>query len=310
VGTIVLAAFLVTTFRPLWRRLASRTNGTLSSLAMTSAILLVIVAPLAVMGILLTAKLVDLVAEVTTLWQRGELPATLGNLTPGGGSLPRLGDLYRELARAAPGLLASVGKVFFALSDATIKSFLFVLLLYGLFAHGRELAQWLERSSPFGERPTRELMNVFAGTGRGILVGVFLVVILHGIVATIGYLIVGIGRAAEFGALTAIAGIVPAIGTGLVWVPLAIVLFATGHAGQGIGVLVVGLAVGSIDNLLRPWLSKLGHVPLPTLALFLAFFGGVATFGPAGVLLGPLLFSLARSAVDLYVGAERDAPVS
>jgi predicted PurR-regulated permease PerM len=36
----------------------------------------------------------------------------------------------------------------------------------------------------------------------------------------------------------------------------------------------------------------------------------VTTFGAAGVLLGPLLFSLARSAVDLYVGAERDAPVS
>jgi predicted PurR-regulated permease PerM len=134
------------------------------------------------------------------------------------------------------------------------------------------------------------------------LVGVLLVVIIHGIVATIGYSIVGIGRAFELGALTAAAGLVPAIGTGLVWVPLAIVLLATGHVGQAIGVTVVGLIVGSADNLLRPWLSKLGNVPLPTLPLFVAFFGGITTLGPSGLLLGPLLFALAKATIEIWVG--------
>jgi predicted PurR-regulated permease PerM len=143
-------------------------------------------------------------------------------------------------------------------------------------------------------------MTTYADTGRGILVGVFAVVILHGIVASIGYAIIGIARAVELGALTAVAGMVPAVGTALVWVPLAIALAVTGHVQQAIFVVVVGLIVGSVDNLLRPWLSRLGRVPLATLPMFVAFFGGISTFGPSGILLGPLLFAWAKQAVDLY----------
>jgi predicted PurR-regulated permease PerM len=307
VGTVVLAAFVVTTFQPMWRRLAMKTSETLASLALTVSIIVVIVAPLVVFGVVLTSRLVDLINELMAMWQRGDLASALNTVFHQEVSLPRFGDLYREIARAAPSVLASVGKVFFALSNATIKAFLFVVLLYGLFAHGRAVSGWLERSSPLGERPTKKLMRVFAETGRGILAGVFLVMVLHGVVATVGYLIVGIGRAVELGTLTALAGLVPAIGTGLVWIPLALVLFVTGHVGQGIGVVIVGLIVGIADNVLRPWLSRLGKVPLPTLLLFVAFFGGLTAFGGAGVLLGPLLFALAKTAVDSYVEEEREA---
>ncbi len=304
VGTIVFAAFMVTTFQRPFRWLRAKMSASLASFVLTSSIVVVIVAPLALMGVLLTSRLVDLINQLLEMWQRGDLTEALSTLSHDQVSLPRLSDLYREIARAAPGVLASVGKVFFALSDTIIKSFLFILLLYGLFARGPAVVGWLERSSPFGQRPTRELMAVFADTGRGILAGVFLVIILHGVVATLGYLVVGIGRALEFGTLTALAGLVPGIGTGLVWIPLAAVLLVTGHVGQAIGVVVVGIVVGVADNVLRPWLSKLGRVPLPTVPLFIAFFGGVTTFGPSGVLLGPLLFALGKSAIDLYV-AER-----
>jgi predicted PurR-regulated permease PerM len=304
VGTVVFAGFMVTTFQPLFRWLRTKMIVPLASLLLTSSIVVVIVAPLVVMGVLLTSRLVDLINELLEMWQRGDVTSALSALSHDQVSVPRVSDLYREIARAAPGVLASVGKVFFALSDMVIKSFLFILLLYGLFARGPALVSWVERSSPIGERPTRELMTVFADTGRGILAGVFLVILLHGVVATIGYLIVGIGRALELGTLTALAGLVPGIGTGLVWIPLAIVLLVTGHVGQSIGVVVVGIVVGVVDNVMRPWLSKLGKVPLPTLPLFIAFFGGVTTFGPAGVLLGPLVFALAKAAIDLYV-AER-----
>jgi predicted PurR-regulated permease PerM len=135
-------------------------------------------------------------------------------------------------------------------------------------------------------------------------------------VATAGYAIVGIGHPFELGAMTAMAGLLPAIGTGLVWVPLAAVLALAGHVGQGLGVVVVGIIVGSVDNVMRPWLSRLGRVPLPTLVLFVAFFSGLAAFGAAGVLLGPLLFAWGKGAAELYAeardarGPEAEPPVS
>jgi predicted PurR-regulated permease PerM len=299
-GTVVFASWLVTTFYPLFARLAPKLGSALASLAMTVVILLSIVAPLVVTGIILTSRLVDLVGQVVALWQSGNLRSAGGALIEQQGGKVGLGDLYREAARAVPTLLVGVGKIFSILSDAGIKSFLFVLLVYGLFGRGRTVQAWISRASPLGEKATRELMSTYAETGRGILVGVFAVVIVHGIVASTGYAIIGIARAVELGALTAVAGMVPAIGTALVWVPLTVVLAVSGHVKQAVFVLIVGLIVGSVDNLLRPVLSRLGRVPLTTLPMFVAFFAGVATFGASGVLLGPLLFALARKAIELW----------
>ena len=256
-------------------------------------------APLLLTAIVLSSRLIDLVGQVVAPWQSGNYKAMAGSLLQEQGAT-KLGDLYREVARATPALLAGVGKIFAILSDAGIKSFLFVLLVYGFFMRGRQLTTWIAAASPLGRKPTRELMKTYAETGRGILVGVFAVVILHGIVASIGYSIIGIARAVELGALTAVAGMVPAVGTALVWVPLAVVLALTGHVKQAIFVVVVGLIVGSVDNLLRPWLSRLGRMPLAALPMFVAFFGGIATLGPAGVLLGPAAFR---------IGQARDRPL-
>jgi predicted PurR-regulated permease PerM len=308
VGTVVFASWLVTTFYPLYLRFSRKIKPTVAALSLTATILISIVAPLVAAGIILGSRLVDLGGQVLALWQSGYFRSLTGSLLEEPGAKIRLGDVYRELAHATPTLLAGLGRIVGILSDIGIKSFLFVLLVYGFFIRGRLLKEWIARASPLGDRPTRELMRTYADTGRGILVGVFAVVILHGIVASIGYAIIGIARAVELGALTAIAGMVPAVGTALVWAPLAVVLAASGHVKQAIFVLVVGLIVGSVDNLLRPWLSKLGRVPLDTVPMFVAFFGGIATFGPSGVLLGPLLFAWAKRAVELYAQSKPRLP--
>lgn len=304
-GALVFASWTVTTFYPVYRRVASKLRPAWAGLALTTAIILVILAPLTVIGIILTSRTIELVTQGIHLWQTGGPFNAVATIVGQDGGTPKLADLYREAARAAPGLLAGVSRVFLELSQLVVKTFLFIVFVYGLFVDGVAVAEWVRRRSPLGERATTKLMEIYSDTGRGILVGVFLVVILHGIVATVGYAIIGIGRPFELGAMTAMAGLLPAIGTGLVWAPLAAVLALTGHVGQGVGVLFVGVVVGSIDNILRPWLSRLGRVPLPTLALFVAFFAGLAAFGAAGVLLGPLLFAWGKGAADLYAEARR-----
>jgi predicted PurR-regulated permease PerM len=306
IGTLVFASWLVTTFHPLFTRLAGKTNAPVAALIVTFSILVVIVAPLVVVGIVLASRLIDLVNLAVASWHSGNLSGAVAALFRQESLEFKISDLYQEAARSAPALLASVGKVFQVLSELAIAAFLFVLLVYGLFVHGHRARDWLARASPLDDEATRRLMSVYSETGRGILVGVLLILLLHGIVAAVGYSIVGLGRAIELGALTAVAGLVPGIGTGLLWVPLSIVLAVTGHTGQAVGVLVVGLVVGSADNALRPWLSKLGRVPLPTLPLFVAFFGGLTLFGASGFLLGPLVFAWTKGMIDLYV--ERKHP--
>src|SRR4051812_22316183 len=64
VGTVVLAAFMVTTFHPLHQRLATRTGPKWSALALTTAIVVVIMAPLVFVSVVLSGRVVELIDEL------------------------------------------------------------------------------------------------------------------------------------------------------------------------------------------------------------------------------------------------------
>jgi predicted PurR-regulated permease PerM len=123
----------------------------------------------------------------------------------------------------------------------------------------------------------------------------------QGLVATLTYVAIGVPRALLLGPLTAVCAIVPVVGTGLVWLPLAAELFATGQYWKGAVVLAVGVVVGLLDNVLRPTLARYGRLRLPAFVVLVSMLGGIAVFGVAGVLLGPLLVRLCTEAVAIVV---------
>ncbi|CAF1604254.1 unnamed protein product, partial [Adineta ricciae] len=88
--------------------------------------------------------------------------------------------------------------------------------------------------------------------------------------------------------------------TAIVWIPITVGLFIQQAHIKAVIMIVVGvLAIGSIDNLLRPVFSKLGSLQMSTLLLLLTIFGGLELLGPWGALLGPLIVRLATEAVIL-----------
>jgi predicted PurR-regulated permease PerM len=78
-----------------------------------------------------------------------------------------------------------------------------------------------------------------------------------------------------------------------VWVPVSAGLALAGHRVHAAILFVVGLAViSTIDNVLRPWLARLGRLRLPMVVVFLSMIGGLRLIGGWGLLLGPLLVRL------------------
>jgi predicted PurR-regulated permease PerM len=103
-----------------------------------------------------------------------------------------------------------------------------------------------------------------------------------------------------------VAALIPAIGTLLVWAPLAAGLAIGGDVPRGLGLALWGaLAVSTIDNLVRPVLTRAGLNVHP-LVSFVAVFGGVAAMGFAGIFVGPLALTLAASLLEVY--ERRTAP--
>ena len=92
--------------------------------------------------------------------------------------------------------------------------------------------------------------------------------------------------------LTALASVVPLVGTALVWVPAVIVLLAQGRTWAALFLVIWSLGlVTSVDNVIRPLVVS-GRAGLPTLAVFLGLVGGLAAFGAIGTFLGPVIVAL------------------
>ena len=59
------------------------------------------------------------------------------------------------------------------------------------------------------------------------------------------------------------------------------------------------LPVSLVDNIVRPWAMK-GKAQLPAIPLLFAVLGGLQAFGFVGLVIGPLVFSLLMSIIDIY----------
>ena len=59
------------------------------------------------------------------------------------------------------------------------------------------------------------------------------------------------------------------------------------------------LAVGTIDNLLYPFLVG-GRLRLHTVPTFFSIMGGLNLFGPSGLILGPLALAITMALLDVW----------
>ena len=103
-----------------------------------------------------------------------------------------------------------------------------------------------------------------------------------------------------WGAVMALLAIVPVLGAFVVWLPVAIFLAASGQWGQAVILALWGtVVVGLIDNLLYPILVG-KRLRLRTVPVFFAIVGGLAVFGAAGVILGPVILALTDAILEIW----------
>jgi predicted PurR-regulated permease PerM len=138
------------------------------------------------------------------------------------------------------------------------------------------------------------------------------IALLQGVIAGVGFFLFGLPNPALWGSTAAISALIPGVGTSLVLIPAVIYVMIFGSPVQGIGLLLWSLlAVGLVDNLLGPRLMRKG-AKIPQFAIFIAVMGGLAVFGPLGFVIGPLVFSLLFTLLDIYSSlrdlARKDVP--
>jgi predicted PurR-regulated permease PerM len=305
---VVLGMLTAFTLLPLFVRL--REVRYLSSLAALICVATALLATLLALG-----SMGYLIIERGGILLREHLSA----LAPGGPvrhffeqmnvRLPRFGihpdRLAERIGGATTDLSMRLAGMASALARATVSTLLtlFFLLLtcYYMLQNWSALSCHAELLVPLEPRDTRALLNEFRRVGRSVLLGTVLTGIAQGVLAGLGYWMTGVPEAAFFGTLTAIASLLPGVGTLLIWVPVGIVLLLSGHVTRGIVELLWGLVVivGCCDYLLRPQLvGRNGE--LPGLLTLIGLFGGLEVFGLVGLILGPVIISLAVALLRIY----------
>jgi predicted PurR-regulated permease PerM len=185
--------------------------------------------------------------------------------------------------------------------EMLLTIFFMAMAAYFVLRHWSEVVEKAERMLPFDARHTHALLDQFRRVGRQVLLGTMLTGLFQGILAAIGYWITGVEAPAFFGALTALASLIPGVGTVLVWASVGAVMLLTGHVGAGLAELIYSaLVVGIVsDYVIRPRIvgSEKG---MPAIVMFVALFGGVEVFGVIGLILGPIIATLSLAVLKTY----------
>ncbi|MFI5302437.1 MAG: AI-2E family transporter, partial [Polyangiales bacterium] len=210
----------------------------------------------------------------------------------------------RDVANLASQHGANAWRAITAVSRASatvaIDLLVFVGALYTFVVDGERAYAWMEQHAPIAREDLARFARAFQETGRGLIIAGGGTALAQGTLATIAYVAAGIPSAMVLGVLTAVCALVPFVGTGLVWIPLAIGLAVRAHYGQTAVVVVVGAGVHNlVDNVVRPYLARHGRLQLPTFVVLVAMLGGIAVFGASGALLGPLLVRLCVEALAI-----------
>jgi predicted PurR-regulated permease PerM len=307
IAALVLGALLAFMLEPLYERLMRR--GMRPSLASLTTVLLSAILILAGIAIFVSLFVTRAIESISMLRDQlragGELNARLEALSGWLGHLGVSGaDVSARLQAAAGEIaanLAGVAKTFATETFSLLLSLLFAMLtMHLVLRYWERIVKTVVAVAPLPPRYTEELLAEFRRVGRLTIFGTVMSGLAQGVLAAVGFLISGVPQPLFFGVTTAFASLIPAVGTLLVWVPAGIYLFAISHPGRGILELTWGalMVVGFSDYVIRPHL--VGGSEMPTVLAFVALFGGVEAFGLPGLIMGPVLMSLAIAVLRIY----------
>jgi predicted PurR-regulated permease PerM len=314
---ILLGAILVTLTFGMFRRVRIRSRGSSNKAAivMLLGITFIVVIPAVILAMLLVQQANVVVEKL----QSGDAQAMLRRvdvasiLEPIRRVAPQFDPktlsperLLLPALQQIPGWVARHGGAVVGGLAGMVLGFALVLLsMFFFYVEGEEIVRQLSVLSPLPKRYDREFGERFKDVIDATFRGQVFTGIAQGLMTGIGLAIAQVPGAGFWGAVAALLSLIPMVGAAAVWVPASIYLVISASMGsrpwwQAIFMILWGvIPVSLVDNIVRPWAMK-GKAQLPAIPLLFAVLGGMQAFGFVGLVIGPLVFSLLMSILDIY----------
>lgn len=171
-----------------------------------------------------------------------------------------------------------------------------VLLVYYLLIDGKNAIDKVIHLLP-----EQELISQFISELKPIYHSLFNVYfttcVLTGVIATVGFLLLGISYPFLWGAVVAVFALLPLVGTNTIIVPMTLYYLVIQDYTRGAMLLIFGIIFLNLipENILRPRLAMKGAAIHPVITL-LAFAAPIFVVGMIGIVIGPALYGFLLAA--------------
>tara|TARA_R110002072_G_scaffold269868_2_gene429396 strand:+ start:132606 stop:133646 length:1041 start_codon:yes stop_codon:yes gene_type:complete len=303
-SAIFWACVMSLLFNPLQRRLVILFGGRQSLAALTT-----LLAGLVLVIIPVIAIVFGFISEGVQFYQSIESseinPATF--LERIGNAVPILPELLQRLGIDTSNLRSYLSDSAINLSrllsqealgfgrntiSFTLSLALMLYLTFFLLRDGESLVNWMRNAVPLSEERRQLLFNKFAEVSRATVKGNLLVAIVQGALGGFIFWMLDLTAPLLWAVVMAFLSLVPAVGASLVWIPVAIYMYATGDwVNASILVAYGAVIIGLADNVLRPILVG-RDTKLPDYMVLFSTLGGISLLGINGFVIGPLIAAL------------------
>ena len=252
---IIWGALLAYIFYPVYKwTLKIVKSENISAFLICIILLLIILIP----TIFVISSLVNQAINFYLLLQKTDFAKIVGEILPSLSTSSTLSSTFSgSLNTFIPTIISYfIGKVSsFVLNLPVILLKIFVAIFVFFFGlrDGKKGIEYIKSLSILSKENQDKFLKQFKDITNSVLLGHGVVGVLQGLLAGIGYFVLGVPYALVLTLLSIFGSMIPLLGTWIVWVPVDIYLFITGRTGAGLALLIYGfLVVSIIDNILRP----------------------------------------------------------
>lgn len=213
----------------------------------------------------------------------------------------KLSDVFMRGSQTLANSVLLIGESTFSF---TVSFGIMLYLMFFFLKDGSHLVKLILDSLPLSRYIKHHLFVKFAAVAKATVKGTVIVALVQGALGAMAFYIVGVEGVMLWGALMAFLSLIPAIGSAIIWAPVAIYFFFAGVVWKGFFLVAFFVVIiGLVDNILRPLLVG-KDTKLPDYVVLISTLGGMAFFGLNGFIIGPLIASLFIACWNLLSGRD------
>lgn len=308
---LILAAVLSGIFSPIYKKfntklkLKKALSGTLTVFVLIGTVLI----PLSILGVIVTKQAVSISKSTSKYFKEAtnEDNAIIKKIYHS----TYFENIYateeefiissQEWMKSAAKTVASSAQKFTSdVANWVIRFFIFLFAFYFFLIDGKSYLSWVTDNLPFTQQEKELLVNNFVVVASATLKSTLIISAIQGTIGGITMYFLGVPHTALLWILMMFASIIPSLGPAIIWIPVSIYLYFTGDHTSAIILTVVGAGfIGLVDNFLRPILVG-RDVRMPELMVLLSTIGGIAVYGVAGIVIGPIIAALFITTWEIF----------